>query len=55
MARTVDLIHHEAMKGQWKGCFRYRVGDYRVIYQLERDERLIIVVAVGHRRDVYDE
>jgi mRNA interferase RelE/StbE len=53
--RNIELIHHEAMKGQWAGCYRYRLGDYRVIYQLERDEHLIVIVAVGHRRDVYDE
>lgn len=33
---------------------RVRVGDYRIIYTVEDDVLLIVVVTVGHRRDVYD-
>jgi mRNA interferase RelE/StbE len=35
-------------------AWRVRVGDYRVIYTIEDDVLLVIVVALGHRRDVYD-
>lgn len=30
-----------------------RVGDYRVLYQLDHSEKIVSVVAIGHRRDVY--
>lgn len=33
---------------------RVRVGDYRIIYAVEDDLLLVVVVAVGHRRDVDD-
>jgi mRNA interferase RelE/StbE len=33
--------------------WRLRVGDYRVIYEIEDDARVVTVVHVGHRRDVY--
>ena len=33
--------------------WRVRVGDYRVIYDVETGIRVIMVVKVGHRRDVY--
>jgi len=33
------------------GSYRFRVGDYRVIFDLEGDE--IIVLCVGHRREIY--
>jgi mRNA interferase RelE/StbE len=33
---------------------RVRVGDYRIIYTVADDVLLIVVVALGHRRDVYD-
>lgn len=33
---------------------RVRVGDYRIIYTVEDDVLLIVVVTLGHRRDVYD-
>lgn len=34
--------------------FRVRVGDYRVIYTIEDDVLLVVVVTLGHRRDVYE-
>ncbi len=33
---------------------RVRVGDYRIIYTVVDDVLLVVVVTVGHRRDVYD-
>ena len=34
--------------------YRLRVGDYRIIYTVLDDVLLVIVVALGHRRDVYE-
>jgi len=33
---------------------RVRVGDYRVIYTVGDDVLLVVIVTLGHRRDVYD-
>lgn len=33
---------------------RIRVGDYRIVYTVEDDRLLVVVVTLGHRRDVYD-
>jgi mRNA interferase RelE/StbE len=33
--------------------YRVRVGDYRVIYQVEAQQLVIIVVKIGHRREIY--
>jgi mRNA interferase RelE/StbE len=33
--------------------WRARVGDYRVLYKIERERQVIVVLTVGHRRDVY--
>lgn len=35
------------------GLWRLRVGDYRIIYHIRDRELVIIVVDVGHRREVY--
>ncbi len=41
--------------GRFQGLYRYRLGDYRVIYEINREEVVIIIVQVGHRRGgVYD-
>ncbi|MEM9905897.1 MAG: type II toxin-antitoxin system RelE/ParE family toxin [Cyanobacteria bacterium P01_D01_bin.44] len=36
-----------------ENLYRIRVGDYRVIYNIQDDRLLVLVVKVGHRRDVY--
>ena len=41
------------LKGGGKGLWRMRVGDYRVLYQIQDDRLIVIVVDVGNRRDVY--
>jgi mRNA interferase RelE/StbE len=43
----------KAMAGEWAGHWRYRFGDYRVIARIEDGRMIIVVVAVGHRRDEY--
>ncbi len=42
------------LKGDFAGLWRYRVGDYRILCQIRDGELLVLVVAVGHRRDVYE-
>jgi mRNA interferase RelE/StbE len=36
------------------GAFRIRVGDYRVLYEIEDDQLVVTVVKIGHRSTVYD-
>jgi mRNA interferase RelE/StbE len=36
-----------------KQAFRIRIGDYRVIYEIHNEQLLVLVVRVGHRREVY--
>ena len=44
----------EALKGSKLGEFwRYRVGDYRIIVNIEEDVLRILVVRIGNRREVY--
>ena len=38
-----------------KGLRRLRVGDYRVIFQIEFHRKVVLVVKIGHRRDIYEE
>jgi mRNA interferase RelE/StbE len=35
--------------GEW----RVRTGDYRIVYEIHDDELLVLVLRVGHRRDIY--
>lgn len=54
IGENAALIRHQAMQGDdWQGCFRYRFGDYRIIYQPDWPAETLIVLKIGHRRDVY--
>jgi len=45
---------HESLKGkQFKGLFKLRIADYRLIYQL-RDGEIMDFLYLGHRREVYE-
>jgi len=33
--------------------YRIRVGDYRIVYAVDGDERLVLVARIAHRREVY--
>lgn len=41
------------LTGSLRGLRSLSVGNYRVIYKKELDELVILVVAVGHRKDIY--
>jgi mRNA interferase RelE/StbE len=43
----------KALQGNEKGRLRYRVGDYRVVYECKDQELLILVVKVGDRKEIY--
>ena len=44
----------QALLGDRKGLWRYRVGDFRIVVDIKDKEILVLVVTVGHRRSVYD-
>jgi mRNA interferase RelE/StbE len=41
------------LRGEKKDLWRYRVGDYRVICDIQDDRVVVLVLEVGHRKDVY--
>ena len=45
--------HGKALKGQHKGSWRYRVGDYRLICNIQDNKLLILVLELGHRSKIY--
>ena len=43
----------KALRGQYGDLWRYRVGDYRVICDIQDERLMVLVVKLGHRRQVY--
>ncbi|MBE7474734.1 MAG: type II toxin-antitoxin system mRNA interferase toxin, RelE/StbE family [Anaerolineae bacterium] len=54
IGQNAALLRHQALQGEeWSGCFKYRIGDYRLIYQIDYSAEKLIVLKVGRRREVY--
>ena len=52
-----DPRRHNNIKrltGGFAGLFRYRIGDWRVVYRIDDKKKLVLVLAVAHRREVYE-
>ena len=46
-------IHGKSLVGNKSGLWRYRIGDYRVICEIQDKEVIVLVLDVGHRREIY--
>lgn len=44
----------KALTGTLSGRWRYRVGDYRLICEIEEERIIVTVLHIGHRKEVYD-
>lgn len=53
---TENPRSHGAVKMQgYANLYRMRTGDWRVVYEIRDNVLLVLVVAVGHRREIYRE
>ena len=43
----------EPLQGSDKGLFRIRQGDYRIVYSIQDQKLLVLVVRIAHRKEVY--
>jgi mRNA interferase RelE/StbE len=43
----------QRLQGSLSEFWKYRVGDYRIICSLERDRLVVLVLRIGHRREIY--
>jgi mRNA interferase RelE/StbE len=42
------------LAGEYKGLYRYRYGDYRIIYKIDNASKQVTILQIGHRKEVYD-
>ncbi len=62
LKRIIDKIQSLSTNPRPNGCkkltadekYRVRVGNYRILYRIEDEILLVVVVKVGHRKDIYE-
>lgn len=50
---TNPRMYGKALKGNLSDYWRYRVGDYRVITEIQDDAFVVVAVEIGHRKEIY--
>jgi len=58
IAASIDRLSEDPdlgipLRGELKGLSKYRVGPYRIIYELRRKKLIIVIIDIGHRREIY--
>ena len=47
-------LHGKGLAANRSGQWRYRIGDYRVLAEIQDEKITILVLTVGHRREIYN-
>ena len=55
LAKSPDILKNniKALKGEYHGKYRLRVGTYRIIYRIEQHIITITIIRIGHRKEIY--
>lgn len=58
LARSLDDLAQDpfqgkALRGELRGRYSYRVGSYRILYLIRHRQLLVLIIDIGHRRDIY--
>ncbi len=48
-----DPYQGRPVAGPYKGLYRFRVGEYRIVYSIEKDRLVVLVLRIRHQKDVY--
>ena len=51
LAKEARPVNSKKLKG--RNAYRIRIGNYRIIYEIKQNELIILIVAIGHRRNIY--
>ena len=46
--------HGKGLTANHSGEWRYRVGDYRILAEIQEDKIVILILEIGHRREIYE-
>ena len=52
-----ELTHHpnKGKRLKYSNFWSLRIGDYRVIYEIDEEKKRVVILFIGHRKSVYDD
>jgi len=54
LSANAEVLNHQMLKGdEFKNIFKLRIGDYRILYDMDQANKTITFVKIGHRKDIY--
>lgn len=58
LTKVIDSLATDPERGlplrrELKGYYKFRVGDYRIVYDLDTSHSQVVIIAVGHRKNIY--
>jgi mRNA interferase RelE/StbE len=53
LQENFERISYLPLRGELKGLFKLRVGDYRIIYEIDWENGVICILAIDHRKNIY--
>ena len=53
LGENVEKIKPKSLKGEFAGLYKLREGDYRILYEIIRKEKVVAIHSVGHRKEIY--
>ncbi|MCU0666095.1 MAG: type II toxin-antitoxin system RelE/ParE family toxin [Candidatus Omnitrophica bacterium] len=49
----INPLQGKSLKGRLFGAYSLRIGDYRVIYMIQKNKPVIYIIDLGHRKEIY--
>lgn len=53
LSENFEIINPQPLRGKFQGAYKLVVGEWRVIYKVNYNDKIIIVHLIGHRREIY--
>lgn len=53
LVRNIENIPLLPLHGKYTGLFKLKAGDWRVIYEINHNDKIVTVHKVGHRKEIY--
>ncbi len=53
LAKNAEAAKVEGLHGNLAGYSKLREGDYRIVYEIRHDDKVILIHSIGHRSEIY--